>query len=368
MHSIIKIAGILLVVITLAVAATGNRLPVTPLKPEYPAYFGNRIYQPADNPLTKEGVQLGRMLFYEKALSANNSISCAGCHRQELAFADDKKFSTGFDGVATDRNAMALVNLLWVRNYFWDGRVSSLEKQAGIPLTHPHEMGQTMEAAVSALQRTRRYPPAFRRAFGSDTITAEKITKALAQFERTLISCNAPYDKYLRGEYTPTASEMNGIALFFANPVPERNIRGAGCGQCHGGPKTFTELFHNNGLDSIPADAGREKITGYENDRGRFRVVTLRNIAVTAPYMHDGRFATLEQVIAHYNEHIQESPVLSPFLRTNSNIPGGNHLQLTVQEQKDLVAFLHMLTDSSFITNPAFSDPFAKKHLVLNKE
>ncbi|MFT3822298.1 MAG: cytochrome c peroxidase [Chitinophagaceae bacterium] len=365
MSAVAKITGLLLLSVTLLAAATGRRTGTTPLLLSYPAYFGNRIYQPADNPLTKEGVQLGRMLFYEKALSANHTIACAGCHKQEKAFADDRQFSAGFDGVATERNAMALVNLLWVRNYFWDGRTNSLEKQAAVPLTHPHEMGQTINAAVAALQRTKVYPAAFQKAFGSDTITGDRITKALAQFERTLISCNAPYDKYLRGEYKPLASETNGMELFFTNPNPERQVRGAGCGQCHGGPKTFIELFHNNGLDSMPADAGREKITGFDADKGRFRVVTLRNIALTAPYMHDGRFATLEQVIDHYSDHIQQSGTLSPFLRTNSNNINGSKLQLTIQEKKDLLAFLQMLTDSSFITNPQFADPFIKNKKVF---
>jgi cytochrome c peroxidase len=301
------------------------------------------------------------MLFYETSLSAFNRISCATCHQQQHAFTDGKAFSAGGDGTLTERNSMSLANLLWVRSFFWDGRANGLEKQAETPLTDPHEMGQPLELSVQKLKGIKDYPPLFKKAFGTAGITADRIVKALAQFERTLISANSTYDKYLRGEYTPTPSEQNGIALFFTNPSPARNIRGASCGHCHGGPKTYNELFHNNGLDSVAADAGREKITGQDIDRGRFRVVTLRNIALTAPYMHDGRFATLDEVVDHYNEHIQQSQHLSLFLQNNSNTANGSNLGLTVQEKKDIIAFLHMLTDSSFITAKQFSNPFLKQ-------
>lgn len=335
----------------------------TPLKVEYPAYFGNRIFIPTDNPLTEEGVQLGRMLFYETRLSANNQISCASCHQQQYAFTDGKRFSVGVDGTKTQRNSMSLANMLWVRNFFWDGRANGLEKQAEIPLTDPHEMGQSLQVSVQKLQNTKEYPGLFEKAFGTPAITGERITKALAQFERTLISAGSKYDKYLQGAYQPTASELSGIKLFFANPDPVRKIRGAACSHCHAGPKTFSELFHNNGLDSIPEDIGREKLTGQSYDKGRFRVATLRNIALTAPYMHDGRFQTLEEVVDHYNEHIQQSPALSIFLQNNSNEVDGKNLALTGQEKKDLIAFLYMLTDSSFIADKRFSNPFKNKKL-----
>ena len=329
----------------------------TPYELEYPAYFGGRFRIPKDNPTTVEGVQLGRRLFYEKALSANGVISCATCHRQELAFTDGLTFSRGVDGSLTPRNAMSLANLLWVRNLFWDGRSPSLEEQAKIPLTNVHEMGQSLEASSAKLQEMAPYPELFRKAFGSDQITGERIVKAIAQFERTLISADSPYDQYLQGMYEPTLQEKRGMELFMRPPNPEKNIRGANCGHCHGSPKLFIELFHNNGLDSLPKDVGREQVTGYPADRGRFRVPTLRNIALTAPYMHDGRFHSLEEVLDHYNEHIQESPNLSQFLRGVSNEAGGESLLLTPSEKDDIIAFLHILTDSTFITNPAFSDP-----------
>jgi cytochrome c peroxidase len=362
-NSLLIIAGIAGVLICLA--ASVNRPPATnaptPLALHYPDYFGNRLFIPAGNPTTVEGVALGRRLFYETRLSANDRISCATCHRQEYAFTDGKPFSTGVDGTLTKRNSMTLANLVWVRNYFWDGRANGLEEQAATPLTDKHEMGQALCVSARKLQATKIYPALFKKAFGSGVITDEHIIEAITQFERTLISCNSNYDRYLQGKYQPTASEANGMALFFAGPNPEKNIRGAGCGHCHGGPKIFTELFHNNGLDSFPNDAGREDITKQPGDKGRFRVVTLRNIAVTAPYMHDGRFKTLEEVVDHYSDHILPSKTLSIFLQDNSNTVNGTQLGLTAQEKKDLIAFLHMLTDSTFISDKRFSDPSLNK-------
>jgi len=333
----------------------------TPLALNYPGYFGNRIFIPAGNPVTVEGVALGRRLFYETRLSANNRISCATCHRQEYAFTDGKRFSAGVDGTLTRRNSMTLANLVWVRNFFWDGRANGLEEQAATPMTDPHEMGQPLAVSAQQLQATKTYPALFKKAFGSTTITGEHIINAITQFERTLISCNSNYDQYLQGKYKPTPSELNGMTLFFTNPNPEKNIRGASCGHCHGGPKTFNELFHNNGLDSMPNDAGREAITKQPADKGRFRVVTLRNITLTAPYMHDGRFKTLSAVVDHYSDHIQPSRTLSIFLQDNSNTTNGSQLALTPQEKKDLLAFLHMLTDSTFIRDKRFSNPFLNK-------
>lgn len=355
MKRVVHIISCLLLLVCFA-ADTARR--ATPLELSYPAYFGNRVFLPAENPATLEGVQLGRMLFYEKALSANGKISCGTCHQQAKAFTDGLTFSKGVDGTLQPRNTMSLVNLLWTRHFFWDGRAEGLEQQAVTPLTNLHEMGQSLKVSAQLLQQKALYPPLFQNAFGSDTITADRIVKALAQFERTLISANARYDQYLRGEYKPTPAELNGIALFYGNPDPSRHIRGAGCSHCHGGPKTYSELYHNNGLDTLPKDGGREQITGQAYDRGRFRVVSLRNIALTAPYMHDGRFTTLQQVVDHYSEHVAASSTLSPFLQNNSNTLQGIQLELTAPEKQDLLAFLHMLTDSSFITDNRFSDPF----------
>lgn len=370
--SLAVVAG-LAVFVGLSAFITGPGGP-TPYVLSYPSYFGHRINTPDDNPLTEEGVRLGRLLFYEKRLSANNTISCATCHQQSRAFTDGRAFSIGFDGVPTRRNSMSLTNLLWIRHFFWDGRAGSLEAQAAVPLTDPHEMGQPLDSAVARLRETGTYPPLFAAAFGSGgdagrdlrtdaggPVTADRITKALAQFERTLVSANSPYDRYIRGEYQLTAAERRGLELFFGPASSDAMIRGrnAGCSNCHGGPRTITETYHNNGLDRVCKDSGRADVTGMAYDLGRFRTVGLRNITLTAPYMHDGRFATLEEVVDHYSEHIEPSETLSPSLKDTLNKP--IPLFLTRQEKADLIAFLKTLTDSTFVTDPRFGDPFVKK-------
>lgn len=354
---------LLLLLILLACVSFTIRRFNEPFEIQYPAYFGNRTFVPENNPTTVTGVELGRALFYEKSLSANNSISCATCHQQELAFTDGKKFSTGVDGSLQPRNTMSLANLLWVENFFWDGRARGLELQGTTPLTGLHEMGQDLAVSAGKLKLQKNYVRMFEHAFGPGAITAEKILRALAQFERTLVSADSKYDQYLQGRYQPTRSELNGISLFYNGTDVSKNLRGANCSHCHGGPKTYTELFHNNGLDTAFADTGRESVTGQSNDRGRFRVVSLRNIALTAPYMHDGRFASLQEVVDHYSDEIRASPTLSPFLSAGSTMQTAadsqnKSLQLSSTEKQDLIAFLNMLTDSSFITNKQFSDPF----------
>ena len=333
----------------------------------YPANFGNRINIPEDNPTTKQGVYLGRMLFYEKRLSSTNTISCSSCHQQAKAFTDGTVLSKGVDSVLTSRNSMSLANLLWTRKFFWDGRAASLEEQAVFPLTNAHEMGQQLDVSARKLSGTNDYPTLFKLVFGDDNITPDRITKALAQFERTVISCNSKYDQYLKNTYQPTQEELKGMALFMNGPDPEKGIRGGNCAHCHGGVKNYMEMFHNNGLDSIPKDMGIEALTGLPGDRGRFKAPTLRNIALTAPYMHDGRFKTLNEVIDHYSDHIKESALLSSFIRGESNDRGGTSLNLRLQEKKELIAFLNMLTDSTFINDPRFSDPHLSSSLNKTK-
>ena len=333
-----------------------------PYEIKAPRYFGDFTI-PTDNPLTKEGVALGRMLVYETKLSNNNTISCASCHQQQKAFSDGNALSKGSEGLLGKRSSMSIVNLLWNKRFFWDGRVTSLEEQALIPIQDPVEMHQTLDEAVAKLQNTTQYPEKFKLVFGSEIITPQNIAKALAQFERTLISSNSRYDQYLDKKYKPTISELNGEALFFTHPIAG-NSRGGNCGDCHGGFLTTLGNFHNNGLDETTSDIGLETVTGKASDRGKFRAPSLRNIALTAPYMHDGRFNTLEEVLDHYNEHIQMSETLDPLIIEASNeetIPGEPvKLFLTQQEKKDIVAFLHMLTDSTFITDTRFSNPFKK--------
>ncbi|MDN3549388.1 cytochrome-c peroxidase [Mucilaginibacter aquaedulcis] len=336
---------------------TSNPVETGPYNLVYPANFGNRISIPADNPTTKQGVYLGRMLFYETRLSANNTLSCNSCHQQNKAFTDGLALSKGVDGVLTPRNSMSLANLLWARKFFWDGRANGLEEQAVTPLTNPHEMGQSLAISAQKLSKTATYPTLFKLVYGDEHITGDRIVKAISQFERTLISANSRYDQYQRGAYKPTDDELKGMELFNNGPQPEKGIRGANCGHCHGGPKTYMELFHNNGLDSLPKDSGIASFTHLQTDQGRFKVPTLRNIALTAPYMHDGRFKTLAEVVDHYSDHILESASLSTFLRGESNEVGGKSLKLLPIEKKQIIAFLNMLTDSTFINNPEFADP-----------
>ncbi|HTJ11013.1 MAG TPA: cytochrome c peroxidase [Dinghuibacter sp.] len=309
------------------------------LAPVFPWWFGTNYAIPGDNPQTGAGIALGRKLFYEPLLSKNNQISCATCHRQSLAFTDGQAVSPGVDGKATGRNAMSLSNLLWEKSFFWDGRVRSLEEQARFPMTNEHEMGQTLAVAAAKLQASAAYAPLFHAAFGESGITGDNIVKALAQFERTLISCDAPYDRYLQGAYVPTAQEQRGLALFGSK----------GCAHCHETPKTFANRFDNNGLDSLPADPGRAAVTGLAADRGRFKVPTLRNVALTAPYMHDGRFRTLEEVLDHYGDHLVKGAGLSAQLRDQP--------PLSAQDRRDIIAFLDMLTDATFIHNPQYAAP-----------
>ena len=333
-----------------------------------PEKFSKNISIPADNPLSIQGVELGRMLFYEKKLSGNNTLSCASCHKQEKAFSDERRFSVGIQRIAGTKNSMSLANLLWSNRFFWDGRAASLEEQALAPIQDPIELHQSLDAAVKKLQETSIYPPKFKLVFGSEKITAENIAKAIAQFERTLISANSKYDKYLNGTYTPTDLELQGIQLFFTHPIPQANLRGGNCGDCHlpittAGDRNRFNGFHNNGLDiDQNLNIGLQVVTKNIADRGKFKAPTLRNIALTAPYMHDGRFSRLEEVIDHYDQHVQVSETLDPLIREASNepftSPSEPKLYLTAREKQAILAFLQMLTDEEFTKNPSFKNPF----------
>ncbi len=325
---------------------------------DIPYKFGPGFRIPDDNPLTYEGIELGRRLFYDKRLSRDNSVSCGTCHQQKFAFSDGKAFSTGVGGAKGRRSSMALSNLLWKFKFFWDGRATSLEQQALSPIEDSLEMHLPLQQAVERLQGTSEYPEQFEAVFGSEQITAENIAKAIAQFERVLISSDSRYDKYLRGEVEFTPDEKLGMDLFMTHPIPESGLRGGNCGDCHGSFKISLHGIHNNGLDRDPADKGRELVTNKASDRGKFRAPSLRNIALTSPYMHDGRFKTLEEVLDHYNHNIQFSETLDPLIVEASNEVNGRSLYLSPNEKKAIITFLHTLTDSTFITNKKFSDPF----------
>ncbi|TGE08231.1 cytochrome-c peroxidase [Hymenobacter fodinae] len=339
-----------------------NSHTTTPYQLTLPSNLPQAISIPPDNPLTVEGVDLGRKLFYEPRLSRTGTQSCGSCHQQSKAFTDGLTKAVGGDGLPHSRNTMSLANVLWETTLNWDGAATSLEQQARIPIENPVEMHQLLAEGVRKLQQSDLYPPLFQKAFGTSIITEENVLKALGQFERTLISANSRYDQYLRKTGSLTPTERQGAAIFNNHPgeVGGVFIRGGACHHCH-----FSETglfsspdFFNNGLDVNFADAGRGAITGLASDRGKFKAPTLRNIALTAPYMHDGRFKTLEDVLDHYNEHVQTT---SAFVDPNvllSNTPNGTRLDLTATEKTQLLAFLRTLTDSSFVTDKRFSDPF----------
>ena len=339
----------------------------TPYEFVPPALFGDNYQIPEDNPLTVEGVALGRHLFYDRILSRNNQVSCGSCHQQAKAFTDGARFGLGVDRQLTSKSSMSLVNLLWNSKFFWDGRAQSLEEQSLEPIEDHIEMDLPLDEAIQRLTTSDSYPQMFLEAFESEVITSDAIAKALSQFMRTLVSSNSKYDQYLLGEVEFTDQEKLGMDLFFTHPEPSIGLRGANCGDCHlniltSGDREGYEGFHNNGLSTdVDLEDGLMGVTGNEKDKGKFKAPSLRNIALTAPYMHDGRFATLDEVLNHYNENIQSSTTLDVLITDATNnaeksIPV--NLGLSVTEKEAIIAFLKTLTDESFINNEAFSDPF----------
>jgi|TARA_R110000737_G_scaffold351103_1_gene392224 cytochrome c peroxidase len=312
---------------------------------------------PTDNPLTEAKVQLGRMLFYSKKLSGDGTMACAGCHKQENAFSDIDQFSTGIQGLKGGRQAMAIVNMAWNTNqFFWDGRANLLRDQSLLPIQDPLEMHETLPNVVSKLKGDTEMKVQFIKAFGSREITTEKISLALEAFMNTLVSGNSKYDQFLAGTATLSASELRGKDLFFDEYNPGfPNLSGADCAHCHSGSNFENDQYMNNGLDleANIMDNGRMKATMNSADKGKFKVPTLRNVEVTFPYMHDGRFNTLEEVVDHYNNDIRTSNTLDPALQATQS----TGLMLTSQDKIDLVNFLKTLTDNSFLTNPAYKDP-----------
>jgi cytochrome c peroxidase len=334
--------------------------------PRFPLYIENK-----NNPLTVNGVALGRKLFYETKLSGNNTQACASCHKQEFSFADaPNAFSKGIDGLEGDKNSMALINLAWSNDFFWDGRRNSLEEQALDPVRNPVEMHENWKNAVAKLQADTTYPPLFKKAFNTETVDSQLVAKAITQFVKSIVA----WQSKLQKDFTPsfatlTPSEQRGLEIF-------KTDNGGDCFHCH--PITnmiFTDnyyddpslRFHNNGLDPAPAAGvltGRARVTNNIADNDKFKAPTLLNIELTAPYMHDGRFKTLEEVVEFYNSGVHLSNTLDP----NMNIKDGKTfrrefvngirlLHLTEQEKADLVAFLKTLTDLSVTTNPAYSKP-----------
>lgn len=313
---------------------------------------------PSDNPLTIEKVQLGRMLFYNKNLSVDGTVSCASCHNQQNAFSDINTFSVGVGGATGDRQAMAIFNLAWHDNeFFWDGRSHLLRDQALEPIENPVEMDDDIDNVIKKLYQDETMKNQFIRAFGSFEITAEKMSLAMEAFMLSIVSDDSKYDRYLAGTAQLTASEERGRVLFFGEYnefFPD--ISGADCAHCHAGNNFENDLYMNNGLDEDAQfiDFGRELVTDLPSDRAKFKVTSLRNIAVTPPYMHDGRFQTLEEVVDHYNSGVKNSSTVDPALLGTT----ATGLMLDEQEKEDLINFLKTLTDYTFLNNPAYSDPY----------
>lgn len=333
-------------------AETGRVTPLssraTPYAFPTPAHFPQPLL-PADNPLTLQGIALGKALFFEPKLSGNNSQSCANCHQPEHAFAHaGKSVSAGIDGKPGTRRSMPLFNLAWQSAFTWDGRRTRLRDQVLAPVQDAREMRQSLPQAVAKLRADARYPKMFAQAFGSPDISAERIGLAVEQYLLTLVSANAKFDRALRGEAQFTDEEKRGLLLFVTEYDPARGKTGADCFHCHGG-NLFTDYqFHNNGLDAQFKDGGRFLVTGRSADRGKFKTPSLRNVALTAPYMHDGRFHSLEDVVRHYSKGVRRSDTLDPNIAKHPDAG----MALSDEDVRALVAFLKTLTDAPWRSPP----------------
>ncbi|HPJ11372.1 MAG TPA: cytochrome-c peroxidase [Flavobacterium sp.] len=319
--------------------AFANR-KTTPIYFSIPKNWPKPQYDFAQNPLTEEGFQLGRQLFYDPILSKDNTISCASCHLQATGFTHvDHALSHGIDGKIGTRNSLALVNLAWSKNFMWDGGVNHLDMQPLNPITSSVEMDETLERVAYKLQQIPKYQRLFTDAFGDSGVTGQRILKALSQFELLLVSCNSRYDRVTRGEAQFTEREQKGYALFQSH-----------CASCHKEPLFTSDTFEYNGLaiDTTLNDNGRFKITQENRDKLRFKVPSLRNVQFTFPYMHNGRFKTLTEVVKHYNTLGDDKQLPKPL---------GTPLDLSDNERTDLVLFLKTLTDNDFLSNPKFSFP-----------
>ena len=321
------------------------------VKLEVPGNFPE-VSADADNPQTNEGIELGRKLFYDVRLSGSNGISCASCHRQELAFTDGIALSPiGESGKALHRHAPALFNLAWARTgLFWDGGSKNLESQAFGPLTSPDEMHQDLLLLEAELKQVPEYVKQFRFVFGGE-ITSADVVKALAQFQRTLISGGSRYDQYKRVEPGGVLTEQELLGMSLVN---------AKCKGCHSGELFTDGGYHNNGIDAFFSDElegiyqGRFRVTFNMGDMGKFKTPSLRNVLFTAPYMHDGRFTTIDDVLDHYQHGLKVSATTDPLLFQDNGRAG---IPMTITERTAIKAFLATLTDTDFISNQKIADP-----------
>ena len=323
--------------ILLGLVACGKDAGVPPAPPSAPTPYELVVPAgfpapeiPPDNPLTVEGVALGKQLFADPILSVDSTIACTSCHLPAHAFSDPRPFSQGVGGT-TSRHSMPIFNALWSRSFFWDGRATSLEDQALEVVQTSAEMGEDWDRVVAKLERHPEYPALFARAFGDAPINRQRVVQAIAQFERTLIAADSKYDRWLAGQAEFTPEEERGFLLFHTEE--------GDCFHCHVAPLFTDNEFHNNGLDLDPPDEGLAALTGKRLDRGKFKTPTLRNAEYTAPYMHDGRFQTLEEVVEHYDSGFHRTVLTDPLLLVRPN------LDLNPADKRALVAFLKTLSD-----------------------
>lgn len=318
---------------------------------------------PSDNPFTVEGIYLGRMLFYDPILSIDSSISCNSCHLQEFAFADPRKFSTGVFGLKTGRNAPSLFNMAYSRKFFWDARVNTLRDLVFEPIQAHNEMAMTLPLLETRLRRNQKYIDYFNKAFNTEPNLLD-MSKAMEQFLLSIVSKDSRFNQFFPGtnSHLLNASELRGAFIF--NGLVDFDVqgktKGADCFHCHGGEMAQQQNplmggIASNGLPGPIVDKGVGGITNRSQDLGTFKAPSLLNIALTAPYMHDGRFNTLEEVIEHYSSGVNyDHPNIHPQMSAH----GGIQLNLSQQQKDDLVAYLRTMTDSTFIANPAYSNPF----------
>jgi cytochrome c peroxidase len=311
-----------------------------------PRNFPQPVYDLSVNPLTEEGIALGKMLFYDPRLSRDNTISCGSCHQQPTAFTHHgHNVSHGIDDKLGRRNSLPIQNLVWYKNFFWDGGVHNLDLVPLNAIGNPVEMDEDTAHLMIKLQGQKRYRDAFKSAFGSEEINSQHFLQALSQFLATMVSANSPYDKYIRNEgFQFTADQLEGHALFKQH-----------CSSCHATDLITDQSFRNNGFSSsadLLKDPGREEITLNPDDRGKFKVPSLRNVAYTAPYMHNGKLATLDDVMNFYSSGVKASVTLDPILNVNGQLG----ILLSDSEKKKIIAFLMMLSDEQFLSDPRFSE------------
>jgi cytochrome c peroxidase len=318
------------------------------LTPDIPPGFPKPIYDLRKNPISENEFELGRKLFYDPVLSSDSTVSCANCHQQFSAFSNlAHPLSHGVKGTVGKRNAPTLQNLVWNKSFMWDGGVAFLEAQPLAPIANKLEMNESLENVIRKLQQNPTYVSDFKKAYKTERITTKLMAKALAKYMAMLVSAQSKYDMYLKGDVTFTSSEERGLKIFRKK-----------CSTCHTEPLFTDNSFRNNGLapNATVPDSGKAIITGQAKDAFLFKVPSLRNVAVSAPYMHDGRFATLQQVVNHYDNGVTANATTDALVKEG--------IKLTPEEKNDIVLFLKTLTDRNFLYDKRFSDPFSTNYYL----